>query len=96
MKAVSNYGSRFFMSGEQMQKIQSLFQAHGGPIVFISRLIPGVRTLASFPAGSARMNVPKFVLFTTLGCFGFDALLVLSEITWGCTGARCARSGCSR
>ena len=51
MKVVPNYGSRFFMTGEQMQRIQSLFQKHGAPIVFINRLIPGVRTLASFPQG---------------------------------------------
>jgi membrane protein DedA with SNARE-associated domain len=76
MRVISNYGSRFFISQEQMRKVELLFQRHGGKIVFASRLIPGVRTLASFPAGSARMNVPKFTLYTAIGCFGFDAVLV--------------------
>lgn len=76
MKVLSNYGSRFFISEEQMRTVESLFQRHGGKIIFISRLIPGVRTLASFPAGSARMNLPKFALYTALGCFVFDALLI--------------------
>jgi membrane protein DedA with SNARE-associated domain len=76
MKVISNYGSRFFISNEQMQRVQDLFQKHGSRIVFISRLIPGVRTLASFPAGSARMSLPKFTLYTTLGCLLFDVLLV--------------------
>jgi len=76
MRVISNYGSRFFISQEQMQKMESLFERHGGKIVFASRLIPGVRTLASFPAGAAGMNLPKFTLYTALGCFSFDAVLV--------------------
>jgi membrane protein DedA with SNARE-associated domain len=76
MKVISNYGSRFFISEEQMQSVQSLFQRRGSTIIFLSRLVPGIRTLASFPAGSARMNLPKFIVFTALGCFIFDAILV--------------------
>ncbi len=76
MKVISNYGSRFFISDEQMQSVQSLFQKHGGVIIFLSRLVPGIRTLTSFPAGSARMNLPKFVVYTALGCLIFDAILV--------------------
>ena len=75
-KAVSNYGSRFFISKEQMKKMELLFGKHGARIVFASRLIPGVRTLISFPAGSARMDLAKFTFYTVLGCFGFNALLV--------------------
>jgi membrane protein DedA with SNARE-associated domain len=75
-KAVSNYGSRFFISKEQMKKMELLFGKHGARIVFASRLIPGVRTLISFPAGSARMGLAKFTFYTVLGCFGFNALLV--------------------
>ena len=75
------YRSGFLMSSEQMQRIQSLFQKHDGPIAFISRLIPGVRTLASFPVGSARMNAPEFALYATLGCFFFLLCLYTSEIT---------------
>lgn len=75
-KVLSNYGSRFFISEEQMRKMESLFEKHGARIVFASRLIPGVRTLVSFPAGGARMGLVKFTFYTALGCFGFNALLV--------------------
>ena len=54
-----------------MRKVESLFERHGGKIVFVSRLIPGVRTLVSFPAGGARMNLPKFTFYTAVGGFGF-------------------------
>jgi membrane protein DedA with SNARE-associated domain len=76
MKAITNYGSKFFISPDQMRRIEVLFAKHGALIVFASRLIPGVRTLVSFPAGSAKMNLPKFVLFSAVGCFAFDAALV--------------------
>jgi membrane protein DedA with SNARE-associated domain len=76
MKVISNYGSRFFIGKEQMKRVESLFQRHGAQIAFFSRLVPGVRTFVSFPAGSARMNLPRFTLYTALGCFVFDAVLV--------------------
>lgn len=76
IKTVSNYGSRFFISQEQMKKVESLFERHGARIVFASRLIPGVRTLVSFPAGGAKMGLAKFTFYTALGCLGFNALLV--------------------
>lgn len=76
MRTISNYGSRFFISPEQMARVETLFRQRGALVIFVSRLIPGIRTLASFPAGSARMNVFKFTAYTALGCFVFDVGLV--------------------
>lgn len=76
MRVVSDYGSRFFIDPKQMKRVERLFQKHGGAIVFASRLVPGLRTLISFPAGSARMNLLKFAFYTALGCFLFDTALV--------------------
>ena len=36
-------------------------------IVFASRLLPAVRTFIAFPAGVARMNIKKFVIYTFAG-----------------------------
>lgn len=76
MRVISNYGSRFFISPEQLQRVDNLFTRHGSVIIFLSRLVPGIRTLASFPAGSAKMNLPRFIVFTAFGCLIFDAALV--------------------
>jgi membrane protein DedA with SNARE-associated domain len=76
IKVISDYGSRFFIGQDQVRRMNQLFEKHGGVIVLASRLIPGVRTLASFPAGAARMNVARFTVYTALGCFAFDSLLV--------------------
>src|SRR4029079_13355706 len=53
------------------------FQKHGSATVFFSRMIPIVRTFISLPAGSARMPLGRFVLFTTAGCIPWVLLLAL-------------------
>ncbi len=40
------------------------------------RVIPGVRTLISIPAGLARMNFPKFVAATFTGAYIWCTLLI--------------------
>src|SRR6476661_1439451 len=53
------------------------FQKHGSATVFFSRMIPIVRTFISLPAGSARMPLGRFVLFTTAGCIPWVLLLAI-------------------
>jgi membrane protein DedA with SNARE-associated domain len=53
------------------------FQKHGPATVFFSRMIPIVRTFISLPAGSARMPLGRFVLFTTAGCIPWVLLLAI-------------------
>lgn len=43
------------------------FQRHGAAVVFWGRLVPGVRTLISVPAGIELMPQPGFLLWTTAG-----------------------------
>jgi membrane protein DedA with SNARE-associated domain len=53
------------------------FSAHGRSAVFFGRLIPGVRSLISLPAGAERMHLGTFSLFTVLGSGLWNAVLVL-------------------
>jgi len=75
-RVLSDYGSRLFLSQDQVRRVERLFQKHGRAIVFASRMIPGARTLVSFPAGATRMSLPRFTLYTALGCLVFDAALI--------------------
>lgn len=49
---------------------------HGRSAVFFGRLIPGVRSLISLPAGAQRMNLAIFSLFTLAGSGIWNTALV--------------------
>src|ERR687898_1307858 len=44
------------------------FQRHGDATVFVSRMLPILRSFISLPAGVARMPFWRFTLLTTAGC----------------------------
>jgi membrane protein DedA with SNARE-associated domain len=52
------------------------FDRHGPAAVFFGRLIPGVRSLISLPAGAARMSVLYFAALTVTGSALWNGLLV--------------------
>lgn len=52
------------------------FERHGRSAVFFGRLIPGVRSLISLPAGADRMNLLAFVLLTMAGSAIWNTLLI--------------------
>jgi len=61
---------------EDFEKASGWFHRHGRSAVLFGRLIPGVRSLISLPAGSARMPLGSFTFFTLLGSVVWNALLV--------------------
>ncbi len=61
------YGQYFMFNESAMQKMEHFFARHGHVSTFIGRLIPGVRQYISLPAGLARMNLPLFCFYTSLG-----------------------------
>ena len=52
------------------------FQRHGRASVFFGRLVPGIRSLISLPAGADRMPLPVFSLFTLAGSGLWNTLLL--------------------
>lgn len=52
------------------------FAAHGRASVFFGRLVPGVRSLISLPAGAQRMPLLAFALLTALGSGVWNTVLV--------------------
>ncbi|KAF0094566.1 MAG: DedA family protein [Puniceicoccaceae bacterium 5H] len=43
------------------------FSRYGGWSIFLARLVPGIRTLISIPAGMHKMNLFSFLLYSTVG-----------------------------
>ena len=64
------------MESADVHKASDWFAAHGWPSVFYCRCIPILRSLISIPAGMARMNLVRFLLYTTAGSFVWNAALV--------------------
>ena len=61
------FGKYFLVSEKALDRADEFFAKHGHISTFIGRLLPGIRQLISLPAGLARMNIPLFLFFTTLG-----------------------------
>jgi len=59
------------------------FQRHGAAVVFWGRLVPGVRTLISVPAGIELMPQPGFLAWTTAGSSILVVALALAGKTLG-------------
>ncbi|MEG9250040.1 DedA family protein [Arthrobacter sp. Soc17.1.1.1] len=52
------------------------FERHGKSAIFFGRLLPGVRSLISLPAGAEHMNLLTFSIFTVAGSAVWNALLI--------------------
>jgi membrane protein DedA with SNARE-associated domain len=67
---------KVLFSKDQLIFAGKWFDKYGTYTVFLARLIPGIRTLISFPAGAAKMPLAKFLVFTTAGCLLWNSLLI--------------------
>ncbi len=61
------YGKWLSISGRDIDTANNWFTRHGVMAVFLCRLVPGVRTLISLPAGLNEMRLVPFLIFSTLG-----------------------------
>ena len=73
--ANSRWGKMCLLNQEKVEKSERYFDDHGVVATLTGRLIPGIRHLISIPAGLARMNYWKFLLYTTIGAGCWHAIL---------------------
>ena len=73
--ANSRWGKMCLLNQEKVEKSERYFDEHGIVATLTGRLIPGIRHLISIPAGLARMNYWKFLLYTTIGAGCWHAIL---------------------
>ncbi len=72
---IRKYGKFILISEHDYLKASEWFTKYGNKIIFISRLLPGVRTIVSLPAGVFKMDIKKFTLYTVLGCLIWSTIL---------------------
>jgi membrane protein DedA with SNARE-associated domain len=63
------YGRYVLISRHEVEQAERWFARYGDRAVFISRVLPVVRTFISLPAGVARMNLRRFIILTFVGSF---------------------------
>lgn len=64
---VEKYGKFILISHHDLDISDRWFSKRGEIAVFVGRFLPIVRTFISFPAGIAKMNFKKFVIYSFLG-----------------------------
>ncbi|HVF84885.1 MAG TPA: DedA family protein [Abditibacteriaceae bacterium] len=69
------YGVWFTVSREDIEKSKAWFERHGNKAVLLCRLVPGVRSLISLPAGISQMNLLQFLLYSAIGSGAWTAAL---------------------
>ncbi|MCW5692301.1 MAG: DedA family protein [Pseudolabrys sp.] len=76
--AVLRWGRYVLLSEDDLARFDGYFARYGAAAVFVSRLLPVVRTFISLPAGIAGMSFIKFQVYTFAGswpwCFGLAYL----------------------
>ncbi len=66
---LEKYGKYILISRHDLDQADQWFDKSGSWAIFISRLLPVVRTFISLPAGIARMHLAKFLIYTFIGSF---------------------------
>ena len=61
---------------DDFERAAGWFSRHGRASIFFGRLIPGVRSLISLPAGAERMSLGTFAAFTLAGSGLWNSLLI--------------------
>lgn len=75
LNLVKKYGKFILLSEHEYHRTEKWFKKYGDKIVLVSRLLPGIRTVISLPAGMFEMDIKKFVIYTTIGCLIWSFVL---------------------
>lgn len=75
---MAKHGRWFGLRAQDLARSRRWFNRHGVAVVFWGRIIPGVRTFVSLPAGIELMPQPLFLAWTTAGSLLWLLFLTLA------------------
>ena len=81
LRAIADW--MWLVKASDVDKSLEWFDRHGRPSILFGRLIPGIRSLISIPAGLDRMNLLTFGVWTTLGSAVWNFILIYLGFTLG-------------
>lgn len=88
---IDRFGRYLLIRPHEVDRAHAWFDRRGDVTVFVSRLLPVVRTFISLPAGVARMSLGKFTLYTLLGSLPWTFALAWIGYVLGSNWAAAAR-----
>ncbi len=74
-RLIAAYGRYVFLSENDLDRATAWFERYGEAVILFGRLIPVIRSIISVPAGYTRMNIGRFLLYTTLGTLLWSLIL---------------------
>lgn len=77
------HGRWLMVSAASIDRADAWFSRHGHAAVFYCRVVPGLRSYISIPAGVAKMNLVSFLAWTTLGTTIWTSLLTTAGYLLG-------------
>ena len=80
---LNEYGKYILFKRRHLELTERLFAKYGKKISFIGRLLPGIRTYVSLPAGLGKTRPRKFVLYTLAGVVIWNSLLTFIGMQLG-------------
>jgi membrane protein DedA with SNARE-associated domain len=82
-RLAKRHGRWLTVSPRDVEKADRWFDQHGGKAVLFGRLVPGVRTLISLPAGLSGMSLRRFLIYSTIGSGTWTAVLAMAGYALG-------------
>lgn len=80
---IDRHGHWLTLSVEDIDKSQRWFNQYGNIVVLFGRLIPGIRTFISVPAGFEQMPWATFLIYSTIGTVCWNVLLLYAGFVLG-------------
>jgi membrane protein DedA with SNARE-associated domain len=82
-KFILKYGKYILLKKEHLEITENLFRRYGDKISFAGRLLPGIRTYVSLPAGIGKTDFKKFIIYTFAGSLLWNSMLMYVGMSLG-------------
>lgn len=73
----TKFGKLLRINNKDIDSTFNYFKSKGEKTIFFCRFIPLIRSLISVPAGMNKMNMSKFMIYTTLGSLIWNIVLIV-------------------
>lgn len=73
---IEKFAKMFRIDLRYIERVEEQVRRWGAGIVLFGRVLPGIRTLVSIPAGIVKIPFPKFFVATFIGAYAWCTLLI--------------------